>query len=82
MTYEDLTPEQQAKVQQFESTEELLAFVENEGLEISDDELNGIAGGEGWGDRQRRCPICQSTGIDVYVDHFKCRKCNHEWKRS
>ena len=32
MIYDDLTPEQQAKVEKIESTEELLEFVKCEGL--------------------------------------------------
>ena len=81
MTYDDLTPEQQAKVDKIESTEELLEFVKCEGLELTEEQLSEIAGGK-WGKQELQCPQCQSTGIDIYVDHFKCRKCNYEWKRA
>ena len=46
MNFEDLTPEQQEKARACKTKEELAALAEEEGFQLSDDELEGIAGGE------------------------------------
>ncbi|MBQ9020559.1 MAG: Nif11-like leader peptide family natural product precursor [Eggerthellaceae bacterium] len=48
MKYEDLSPEMQEKVKACKSPEELLALAKEEGYELTDEELEGVAGG--WGD--------------------------------
>lgn len=45
MEFKDLTPEQQNKVKSAESMEELAAIANEEGFELSDEMLEGIAGG-------------------------------------
>ena len=45
MQYRDLTDEQRAKVRSCESPEEMLALAQEEGLELTDEQLDGIAGG-------------------------------------
>ena len=45
MNFEDLTPEQQEKARACETPEEVLALAKQEGYELSDAELDGIAGG-------------------------------------
>jgi hypothetical protein len=47
MNFEDLTPEQQEKARACKTPEEVLALAKQEGYELSDAELDGIAGG-GW----------------------------------
>ncbi len=49
MKFEDLTQEQRDKARACKTPEELLALAREEGMELSDAELNGIAGGS-WGD--------------------------------
>ena len=49
MKLEDLSPELQDKVKACNTAEELLALAKEEGYELSDEDLQGIAGGEGWG---------------------------------
>lgn len=49
MTFDELTPEQKAKAKGCTSAEELLAVAREEGYELSDDELEQIAGGISWG---------------------------------
>jgi hypothetical protein len=46
MNFEDLTPEQQAKAKGCKTPEELLELAKAEGYELSDDELEDVAGGK------------------------------------
>ena len=46
MGFENLTPEQQEKIKSARTREELEAIAAEDGLELSDEELDGIAGGE------------------------------------
>ena len=50
MEFKDLTPEQQAKARACKTPEELLALAKAEGYELSDTELEAIAGGMSWED--------------------------------
>ena len=54
MKFEDLAPEQQAKAKECKTTEDVLAFVKDEGIELSEEELDDIAGG--W-EHKKRGPI-------------------------
>lgn len=45
MSHENLSPEQQERARACESPEELAALAEEEGFELSDEMLEGIAGG-------------------------------------
>ena len=45
MNFEDLTPEQQEKAKTCKSAEELIALAKQEGFELTDEELNDVAGG-------------------------------------
>lgn len=48
MEFEDLTPEQREKAKACKTPEEILEFAKEEGLELSDEQLDGIAGGQHW----------------------------------
>lgn len=48
MDFMSLTPEQQAKARACKTPEELLALAREEGIELSDDELQAVSGGLGW----------------------------------
>ncbi len=57
MEYSDLTDEQKAKVAACKTTEELIALAEAEGVELSEDQLNSIAGGDSfWCPTATSCP--------------------------
>ena len=45
MSFEDLTPEQQKKACDCKSNEELKELAKEEGCELSDEQLDGVAGG-------------------------------------
>ena len=45
MNFEDLTPEQKEKALACKTPDELIALAKEEGYELSDAELDGIAGG-------------------------------------
>ena len=47
MEFDDLTEEQKAKFRACETPEELIAEAEKEGFELTEEQLEGIAGG-GW----------------------------------
>ena len=48
MKLEDLSPELQEKVKACTSAEEILALAKDEGYELSDAELEEVAGGDFW----------------------------------
>ena len=45
MKLEDLTPELQEKLKACETPEELMELVETEGIELTDEDLEGVAAG-------------------------------------
>ena len=46
MEFNDLTPEQQEKAQKITTAEELAAFAAEEGFELTDEQLDAVAGGD------------------------------------
>lgn len=48
MNYEDLTPEQKQRARACKTPEEVLSLAQAEGYELSDDELESVAGGSFW----------------------------------
>ena len=45
MEYKDLTPEQKEKARACKTPEEMLALAQEEGYDLTDDELESISGG-------------------------------------
>ena len=57
MEFDDLTDEQKAKVMACKSADELIALAEAEGVELSDEQLQSIAGGDSfWCPTATSCP--------------------------
>ena len=61
MNVEDLTPEQMERAKACKSVEELFALVEEMGIELSDEELEGLSGGN-W------LTHCPKEGCEGYRD--------------
>lgn len=45
MEYKSLTKEQKERAKALKSPEEMLEFAESEGIELTDEQLEGVAGG-------------------------------------
>ena len=57
MRFEDMTPEMVEEAKKRETPEERLAFIQENGIELTDEQLGGIAGGRKFGDSsQSECP--------------------------
>ena len=59
--------------------EQILAAAREEGYELADEELDGIAGGGEW--RNDKCPTCGHTGT-MYCPGTgvsRCGKCGSIW---
>ena len=48
MDFKDLTPEQQEKAKACKTAEDLLGLAKEEGYELSDADLDAVAGGASW----------------------------------
>ena len=88
-----LTEEQIAKVNECKTPEEILALAKEEGVTLSDEQLEAVSGG-GCG-RDPECPECGSKNLNItyhtedgwatnyyekqkYTD-FRCKDCGHKW---
>lgn len=84
-----LTKEQIAKVKACKNHEELLALAKEEGVELTDEQLNAINGGgvcsvvSNIGDaiNQSDCPMCGCNDVKVKDNWARCKKCGFEWNR-
>ena len=56
MNFDDLTPEQRAKVRACKTPEELLALAKEEGVELSEEQLEAVSGGWGTPTCPNHCP--------------------------
>ena len=57
MEYNDLTDEQKERVMACKTADELIALAKAEGVELSDEQLNSIAGGDSfWCPTATSCP--------------------------
>ena len=55
-----ITNEQFEKLSTFDSSQEAAEYLESEGVELSPEDLEGIAGGNGWG-TSPTCPKCGAS---------------------
>ena len=63
MNYENLSPEQQERAKTCKSPEELAALAEEEGFELPDEMLEGVAGGIDLSECRRYRHICSQLSI-------------------
>lgn len=78
-----LTEEQVAKIKACKSQEEMLALAKEEGIELSDEQLEAVSGGCGTGNHPP-CPSCGGTETEPqrYNDvwgytTYRCYRCNY-----
>ena len=79
MEFENLTPEQQERVNG-KTPEEILALANEEGYSLSDEELDAISGGvSGWQNLKYKylvCPVCKAPfELEKGKDFQKCPSC-------
>ena len=68
MNYDDLTPAQKEKAKACKTVDELVELAKSEGIELSDAELEGMAGGLSWGDG--KCSLFEEDcSNDCYADY-------------
>ena len=80
-----LTQEQIAKVKTCKNHEELLKLAKEEGVELTDEQLQVISGGSACITTPVECPKCGSHDFEcdygAGIGYFcVCNKCGHEWK--
>lgn len=95
MQIETLTPEQCERIANAQGPEEILAIAAEEGYELSEEELDTIAGGWGMSDTVKQkvqeslqCPACKSyevyrfpqPGVSGVVQCY-CKACGHSWSK-
>jgi len=83
-----LTPEQLEKAKACKDTAELLKLAQDEGIELSEEQLEAINGGCG-GSTPKQCPFCGSTNIMYKLDtanvvnwyyECACADCKGAWR--
>ena len=78
MNYNDLSAEQKARMAERSTPEELLELAKGEGYELSDEELELIAGGGAWDGGS--CPKCGSYLRLFRATGAKCLSCGYDEK--
>ena len=81
-----LTEEQIAKLNDCNSAEEILALAKEEGVTLSDEQLEAVSGG-GCGGRELKCPKCKSKNLkkigvagNKHYNEYECNDCGHIYK--
>ena len=79
MNFEDLkNPELQEKLKTCKNQNDLLELAREEGVELTDEEIEQISGGGVW-NHPKSCPKCGKGNIYHYGAQYYCRDCGHEW---
>ena len=87
MKLEDMSPELLKKVQACNSAEEIFELVKEEGLELAQEQLDMISGGDGKGNgwnQYHPCPQCNSDKATVIAGQngkawLQCLDCGHKF---
>lgn len=82
-----LTEEQIAKVNACKNQDELLALAKEEGIELTDEQLEAVSGGFCTSTPSFTCPKCGSSDIEAHHrnNHIRkywsntCRSCKYHW---
>ena len=85
MDLSNLTSEQLEKAKKCETPEEFFALAQSDGIELTDEQLEAVSGGEkDWtGSTVHRCPSCGSTNTHYYDNaeggYRMCRDCGNKY---
>lgn len=71
MNFEDLTSEQMEKAKACKTPDELASLAEEEGIELSDEQLEAMSGGNVLTEWANECPKKDCEG---YVEYNSCPK--------
>ena len=80
-----LTEEQIAKIKACESQEEILKLAKEEGIELTDEQLEAVSGGgsclvQGNDELEEECPKCHSRNYSKLTKiRAKCNVCGNVW---
>ena len=88
-----LTEEQIAKIKACNNSEELFELAKDEGIELTDEQLNVISGGGLICSTENNCPQCGAGYDDImfwserFADgketvHYECKKCQCKWTKN
>ena len=86
---EGLTEDQIAKVKDCKNVEELLKIASDEGIELSEEQLEAVSGG-GACSSGPKCPTCGSTNLKFEYrrvgpvfrdDYYTCNDCHEHFYR-
>ena len=82
-----LTEDQIAKIKECKSNEEMLALAKQEGVQLSDEQLEAVSGGctSTLRGEDIRCPACGSERVSKIVGwenktYCQCHACGKEWE--
>ena len=85
-----LTEEQIAKAKDCRSAEELLRLAKEEGVELTEEQLQAVSGG--CSSDARKCPYCGSKEYEAASTKrsmfnepgysYKCKKCHKIWREA
>ncbi len=67
-----LSEEQIAKLKECKDQEEMLAAAKEEGVELTDEQLDAVSGG---GCEDDECPYCRGKGVKIGDDLWECTSC-------
>ena len=73
----DISPELKEKARACKTPNEMLALAKKEGVKVPDEDLERIAGGQGW--ELPDCPNCGSSKTHNNGSGYGCKACGHSW---
>ena len=78
MKYSELTDEQKCRIDDAKGPEEIMEMAKAEGYELTDEELEDIAGGSFWMN-EYYCPMCGSHDVAVWQNSNSghCYSCDY-----
>lgn len=83
-----LTEDQIKKVKDFDDPRDLLALAKDEGVELTEEQLDAVSGGTC--DEKPRCPMCNSSNVkdvtpyqgeDTAPNVYMCKDCHHQFTK-